>query len=129
MAENILREINRGGWSTGYCGQSPERLKAHMANQKDFDVVTRAASVRQGRLLRIAVAVLGHPGAQASRHPHALQHRPESWTAAGRPRAVRCRAQRRLAAGRRVLLGRFGYRDGYPEFTYGVLKKLGWDTT
>ena len=29
-AEDILREINRGGWSTGYCGQSPERLKAHM---------------------------------------------------------------------------------------------------
>jgi hypothetical protein len=24
-AEDILREINRGGWSTGYCGQSPER--------------------------------------------------------------------------------------------------------
>ncbi len=22
-AEDILREINRGGWSTGYCGQSP----------------------------------------------------------------------------------------------------------
>ena len=27
VAEDILREINRGGWSTGYCGQSPERLK------------------------------------------------------------------------------------------------------
>jgi formate dehydrogenase major subunit len=23
-AEDILREINRGGWSTGYCGQSPD---------------------------------------------------------------------------------------------------------
>ena len=30
VAEDILREINRGSWSTGYCGQSPERLKAHM---------------------------------------------------------------------------------------------------
>src|SRR5260221_12366778 len=38
-AEDILREINRGGWSTGYCGQSPERLKLHMANQKDFELV------------------------------------------------------------------------------------------
>src|SRR4030095_4565094 len=36
MAEDILREINRGGWSTGYCGQSPERLKSHMAEQKSF---------------------------------------------------------------------------------------------
>ena len=43
-AEDILREINRGGWSTGYCGQSPERLKLHMANQKDFDLTTLRAS-------------------------------------------------------------------------------------
>src|SRR5260221_12714377 len=42
-AEDILREINRGGWSTGYCGQSPERLKAHMRNQAKFDVVTLRA--------------------------------------------------------------------------------------
>ncbi len=43
VAEDILREINRGGWSTGYCGQSPERLKVHMANQKNFDLVTLRA--------------------------------------------------------------------------------------
>src|SRR5260370_1746749 len=42
-AEDILREINRGGWSTGYCGQSPERLKAHMRNQSKFDLVTLRA--------------------------------------------------------------------------------------
>ncbi len=43
VAEDILREINRGGWSTGYCGQSPERLKAHMKNQDKFDLVTLRA--------------------------------------------------------------------------------------
>ena len=43
LAEDILREINRGGWSTGYCGQSPERLKAHMKNQAKFDLVTMRA--------------------------------------------------------------------------------------
>ena len=43
LAEDILREINRGGWSTGYCGQSPERLKAHMKNQDKFDLVTLRA--------------------------------------------------------------------------------------
>src|ERR1700727_985949 len=42
-AEDILREINRGGWSTGYCGQSPERRKAHMRNQAKFDMVTLRA--------------------------------------------------------------------------------------
>ena len=43
VAEDILREINRGGWSTGYCGQSPERLKAHMKNQNKFDLVSLRA--------------------------------------------------------------------------------------
>jgi formate dehydrogenase major subunit len=43
LAEDILREINRGGWSTGYCGQSPERLKAHIRNQHVFDIVTLRA--------------------------------------------------------------------------------------
>src|SRR5258705_12073770 len=42
-AEDILREINRGGGSTGYCGQSPERLKAHMKNQAKFDPGTLKA--------------------------------------------------------------------------------------
>src|SRR6188474_588554 len=42
-AEDLLREINRGGWSTGYCGQSPERLKSHLRNQAKFDPVTLRA--------------------------------------------------------------------------------------
>ena len=41
--EDLLREINRGGWSTGYTGQSPERLKAHMRNQSKFDLITLRA--------------------------------------------------------------------------------------
>ncbi len=44
VAEDILREINRGGLSTGYCGQSPERLKSHMAHQADFDMLTQKAT-------------------------------------------------------------------------------------
>src|SRR5436190_23321996 len=43
VAEDLLREINRGSWSTGYCGQSPERIKAHMKNQAKFDLVTMRA--------------------------------------------------------------------------------------
>ena len=44
VAEDILREMNRGSWSTGYCGQSPERLKSHMAHQADFDMLTQRAT-------------------------------------------------------------------------------------
>ena len=39
----MLREMNRGSFSTGYCGQSPERLKAHMKHQAAFDLVTMRA--------------------------------------------------------------------------------------
>ena len=38
--ESILREINRGTWTIGYTGQSPERLKRHMQHQDKFDSVT-----------------------------------------------------------------------------------------
>src|SRR3546814_7662365 len=34
VPEDVLREMNRGSWSTGYCGQSPERLKAHMRSEE-----------------------------------------------------------------------------------------------
>ena len=44
VAEDILREMNRGSFSTGYCGQSPERLKSHMAHQADFDMLTQRAT-------------------------------------------------------------------------------------
>jgi formate dehydrogenase major subunit len=38
--DDILREINRGAWSIGYTGQSPERLQAHMRNMQHFDLRT-----------------------------------------------------------------------------------------
>ena len=41
--EDVLREMNRGSFSTGYCGQSPERLKAHMRHQAAFDLVSMRA--------------------------------------------------------------------------------------
>src|SRR5690606_33995135 len=40
QVESILEEINRGTWTIGYTGQSPERLKAHMRNMHKFDVKT-----------------------------------------------------------------------------------------
>ena len=43
VPEDILREINKGIWTIGYTGQSPERLKAHMRNMNVFDVKTLRA--------------------------------------------------------------------------------------
>src|SRR5690606_19676921 len=42
--EDTLKELNAGSVSTGYSGQSPERLKLHMAHQADFDVVSLRAT-------------------------------------------------------------------------------------
>ena len=41
--EDITREFNRGTWTIGYTGQSPERLQAHMRNMHVFDVKTLRA--------------------------------------------------------------------------------------
>ena len=44
VPEDVLaNEINQGTWTIGYTGQSPERLKAHMAMMHVFDVKTLRA--------------------------------------------------------------------------------------
>ncbi len=42
--EDTLREINRGTWTIGYTGQTPERLKAHMRLMQHFDPKTLRAT-------------------------------------------------------------------------------------
>jgi formate dehydrogenase major subunit len=113
VAEDILREINRGGWSTGYCGQSPERLKAHMKNQ--HKVRPRHAAGAEGRsggrrrLLRPALAVLGQARDPASGYSHTLQHRSARERRRRRlPGALRGGAERPDFACRGFLSGRFG---------------------
>jgi formate dehydrogenase major subunit len=44
VVEDITREFNSGMWTVGYTGQSPDRLKLHMANQHTFDRVTLKAN-------------------------------------------------------------------------------------
>ncbi len=41
--EDTLREVNRGVWTIGYTGQTPERLQAHMRNMHVFDIKTLRA--------------------------------------------------------------------------------------
>ncbi len=138
-AEDILREINRGGWSTGYSGQSPERLKTHMANQKDFDLVSLRAKdgPAKGDYYGLPWPCWGTP---EIKHPgtHTLYNTNLHVKDGGGTFRARFGVEReeKLQDGttRKVsLLADGSYslgseiRDGYPEFTYGVLKKLGWD--
>jgi formate dehydrogenase major subunit len=130
VAEDILREINRGGWSTGYCGQSPERLKTHMANQKDFDIVTLRASAgpAKGDYYGLPWPCWGTP---EIRHPgtHTLYNTNLHVKDGGGTFRARFGVEREgvsLLADGSYSLGS-ELKDGYPEFNYGVLKKLGWD--
>ncbi len=137
--EDLLREINRGGWSTGYCGQSPERLKSHMANQADFDMLTQKATTgpNKGDYYGLPWPCWGTP---AFRHPGTplLYNTNLSIKEGGGTFRARFGLEReeKLPDGstRKVSLLGNGYyskdseiKDGYPEFTLGVLKKLGWD--
>jgi formate dehydrogenase major subunit len=131
--ESILREINRGGWSTGYTGQSPERLKAHMANQAKFDLVTLRAPADDPE---VGGDYYGLPwpcwGTPEIRYPgtHTLYNPNlpvKDGGAAFRPRFG-------LDRDGQTLLAEGSYppesdiQDGYPQFTMGVLKHLGWDS-
>src|SRR5215213_2508627 len=131
-AEDILREINRGGWSTGYCGQSPERLKAHMKNQDKFDLVSLRAPKD---LPEIGGDYYGLPwpcwGTPELRHPGSpILYNTNVHVKDG---GSTFRARFGLERNGQTLLAEGSYSkgseltDGYPEFTMGVLKKLGWD--
>jgi formate dehydrogenase major subunit len=131
-AEDILREINRGGWSTGYCGQSPERLKAHMRNQSKFDVVTLRAPKNDPD---VGGDVYGLPwpcwGTPEFKHPGSPVLYNTNLPVKEGGGAFRARFG--VERNGETLLAEGSYpvgseiKDGYPEFTLGVLKKLGWD--
>jgi formate dehydrogenase major subunit len=147
-AEDILREINRGGWSTGYCGQSPERLKAHMRNQAKFDLVTLRAPKNDPE---VGGDYYGLPwpcwGTPEFRHPGSgilyntnLPVKEGGGTFRARFGVERVVKRKVMQNGQEAekeehdnLLAEESYslgseiKDGYPEFTLGVLKKLGWD--
>jgi formate dehydrogenase major subunit len=141
VTEEVLREINRGGWSTGYTGQSPERLKAHLKNQAKFDPVTLRAPKDDPE---VGGDYYGLPwpcwGTPDLRHPgtpilyntnmHVMEGGGTFRARFGVERQVTLpdgttRKDNLLAEGSYSLGSEI--KDGYPEFTLGVLKKLGWD--
>jgi formate dehydrogenase major subunit len=127
--EDTLREINRGCWTIGYTGQSPERLKAHAEHRHTFDTTTLRAV---GGPLDGEFYGLPWPcwGDAEMRHP-------------GTP--ILYDTSRPVAEGGLCFRARFGVerdgvslladgsypegseiRDGHPEFTADMLKQLGW---
>ena len=132
VPEDVLREINRGSWSTGYTGQSPERLKAHMKNQHKFDLVTLRAPKDDPE---VGGDFYGLPwpcwGTPEIRHPGSpILYNADAAVMDG---GNGFRARFGVERNGQTLLAEGSYlpgseiKDGYPEFTMGVFKKLGWD--
>ncbi|MCG8593530.1 MAG: formate dehydrogenase subunit alpha, partial [Kiloniellales bacterium] len=130
LIEDVTREFNRGMWTIGYTGQSPERMRLHMANQATFDKTTLQArgGPADGDYYGLpwpcwGKAEMGHPGTP-------LLYDTSKPVAEG---GLCFRARFGVEKDGDNLLAEGSYpvgseiRDGYPEFTMALLKKLGWD--
>jgi formate dehydrogenase major subunit len=138
VVEDILREINRGAWTIGYTGQSPERLKAHMRNMAAFDVKTLRCNTdvidketgynMKGDYFGLpwpcyGNAELKHPGS-----PNLYDTSKHVMEGGGNFRAnfgVEREGVSLLAEDGSHSLGA-DITTGYPEFDHVLLKKLGW---
>ena len=129
LIEDITREYNRGMWTIGYTGQSPERLKAHAEHRATFNKTTLKAEggPLDGDYYGMpwpcwGTAEMGHPGTP-----------------------VLYNTEKKVAEGGLAFRARFGVErdgvsllaedshpkgseitDGHPEFTADMLKELGW---
>jgi formate dehydrogenase major subunit len=129
VAEDLTREFNRGMWTVGYTGQSPERLKAHMANQERFDTTTLlgAGGPVEGEYYGLPWPCWGDP---EMRHPGTpnLYDTSKPVAEGGLPfRArwgVEYEGESLLAEGSYPVGSEI--EDGYPEFTLAMLQELGW---
>jgi formate dehydrogenase major subunit len=131
LVEDILRnEINRGTWTIGYTGQSPERLKLHMKNMHTFDVKTLRAKGGpcDGDYFGLpwpcyGTAELKHPGS-----PNLYDTSKHMMDGGGNFRAnfgVERDGQSLLAGDGSASKGA-DLQFGYPELDHVLLKKLGW---
>ncbi|WP_273149409.1 molybdopterin-dependent oxidoreductase [Methylophaga thiooxydans] len=127
--EDITREFNRGMWTVGYTGQTPERMKLQAANLHTFDKTTLRA---QGGPCDGEYYGLPWPcwGTAEMKHPGSpiLYDTSVPVSEGGLPfrarfgvehNGVNILAENSYTAGSDI-------EDGYPEFTADMLKELGW---
>ncbi|AWI78725.1 formate dehydrogenase [Parazoarcus communis] len=128
--EDILREINRGTWTIGYTGQSPERLKLHMKNMHTFDVKTLKASGGpcDGDYFGLPWPCFGTPEMKHPGTPNLYDTSKHVMDGGGNFRAnfgVERDGVSLLAEDGSASKGA-DLQMGYPEFDHVLLKKLGW---
>nr|WP_273133557.1 formate dehydrogenase subunit alpha [Marinobacter vinifirmus] len=130
VVEDITHEFNRGMWTIGYTGQSPERLKKHMANQHHFDKTTLRAvgGPCDGDIYGMpwpcwGTPEMNHPGTP-NLYDMSLPVSKGGLTFRARF-GVEHNGNNLLADG--VYSKDSDIKDGYPEFTMQMLMDLGWD--
>ncbi|MFN7086140.1 MAG: formate dehydrogenase subunit alpha [Burkholderiales bacterium] len=135
--EDTLREINRGVWTIGYTGQSPERLQAHMRNMHVFDIKTLRAKggkdaktgyVLDGDYFGLPWPAYGTPALKHPGSPNLYQTSRHVMEGGGNFRAnfgVERDGVNLLAEDGSHSVGA-DITTGYPEFDHVLLKKLGW---
>jgi formate dehydrogenase major subunit len=140
VVEDVLREINRGAWTIGYTGQTPERLKRQLANKHTFNTTTLRAEGGpcDGEYYGLPWPCWGTPdmqqtwsdGKTRTGHPgtHILYNTSLPVVEGG----LNFRANFGVERNGQTLLAEDSYpvgaeiQDGHPEFTYGLLRQLGW---
>jgi formate dehydrogenase major subunit len=135
--EDTLREINRGAWTIGYTGQSPERLQAHMRNMHVFDVKTLRAKGGKdaktgydltGDYFGLPWPCYGTPALKHPGSPNLYDNSKHVMDGGGNFRAlfgVEKDGVRLLAEDGSHPKGA-DITTGHPQFDHVLLKKLGW---
>ncbi|WP_117235443.1 formate dehydrogenase subunit alpha [Vibrio maerlii] len=129
LIEDITREFNKGMWTIGYTGQSPERIKAHQQNWHTFHKTSLEA---EGGPIHGETYGLPWPcwGTPEMKHPgtHILYNTSIPVAEGG----GNFRARFGVEFEGQSLLAVDSYskgseiEDGYPEFSDKLLKHLGW---
>jgi formate dehydrogenase major subunit len=129
LIEDITREFNQGMWTIGYTGQSPERLKQHQQNWGTFDFTSLMA---EGGPVNGDYYGMPWPcwGTAEMRHPGTPNLYDTSKPVAEGGLTFRARFGVERDGVNLLAEGSYGkgsdIKDGYPEFTAELLKKLGW---
>ena len=129
LIEDVTREFNKGMWTIGYTGQSPERLKVHQENWGTFNINTLEAEggPANGEYYGLPWPCwgndkLGHPGTPV------LYDTTKPVARGGLCFRARFGVERNgenlLADGSYPVGSEI--KDGYPQFDAKVLQSLGW---
>ena len=129
LIEDITREFNRGMWTIGYTGQSPERMKKHQQNWGTFDYTSLKAEggACDGDTYGMPWPCWGTP---EMNHPGTPNLYDTSKSVAEGGLTFRARFGVEYEGTNLLAEDSWGadsdIKDGYPEFSADMLKKLGW---